>query len=405
MQSAEIRQKFLDFFKKRGHAVTPSASLVPQNDSSVLFTTAGMQQFKPYYIGKANALKDFGTLNTASSQKCVRTSDIEEVGDESHLTFFEMLGNFSFGGYWKKEAIEYAHEFITKDMGLQIDFVSVFGGEEGVPQDKESTKIWKLIDANIIVKKFGRKDNFWGPTGEEGPCGPTTEIYVEGIEIWNIVFNEYYQNKNGSLELLKVKGVDTGMGLERLVKVIQKTPTIFETDLFLQIISKIRELSKHSDAKPERIIADHVRTAVFMIADEVTPSNTDRGYILRRLIRRAHRYTNMLGINPEYYFELIEIIADKYQSVYSNVLKNTRMIQEVYSMEVTKFEKTLASGLKQFEKGADPFTLFTSYGFPIELTEEIAKEKGLTIDRTKFDEDMKRHQELSRQGSVEKFKK
>ena len=274
MQSREIRQKFLDFFQNRGHVIIPSSSLVPENDPSVLFTTAGMQQFKPYYLGNPSPFGD----RVASSQKCVRTSDIEEVGDESHLTFFEMLGNFSFGDYWKNEAIEYAYELITQDFGLQIDYVSVFAGEDKVPEDIESVEIWKTIDPNLVVKKFGRKDNFWGPTGEDGPCGPTTEIYVEGIEVWNIVFNEYFQSRDGSLKLLETRGVDTGMGLERLVKVIQKVPTVFETDLFKPIMQVAKS----------RIVADHIRTSCFIITDGVLPSNTDRGYILRRLLRRAY---------------------------------------------------------------------------------------------------------------------
>ena len=241
MTSKEIRQKFLKFFKSKGHKIIPSASLIPENDPSVLFTTAGMQQFKPYYIGKKNAKEDFGSLNVASVQKCVRTSDIDEVGNGSHLTFFEMLGNFSFGGYWKIDAIKYAYEFITSPdwMNLKIDYISVFAGEDKIPPDSESEKIWKSIDPNIVVKKSGRADNFWGPTGEEGPCGPTTEIYVDGIEIWNIVFNEFYQNSDKTLKPLETKGVDTGMGLERLVKVVQKVPTVFDTDLFALIISSI----------------------------------------------------------------------------------------------------------------------------------------------------------------------
>ena len=388
MQSAEIRQKFLDFFKERGHTVIPSSSLVPAGDSSVLFTTAGMQQFKPYYIGKADAQKDFGALNTASAQKCVRTSDIEAVGDESHLTFFEMLGNFSFGDYWKKEAIEYAHEFITKDMGLQIDFVSVFGGEAGVPEDKESAEIWQSIDSNIIIKKFSRKDNFWGPTGVEGPCGPTTEIYVEGIEIWNIVFNEYYSAKGGPasggqniLQPLKVKGVDTGMGLERLVKVIQKVPTVFETDLFESIMQVVNS----------RIVADHIRTAVFMIADGVTPSNTDRGYILRRLLRRAYVKHNNLA-------PVIEVIMrhPSYDGIYTFNPETNKIISE----ELNKFKKTLDTGLKQVENGADPFTLFTTYGLPLEIIVEVTP-----VDKAKFEKQMAEHRQLSSLAGENKFKK
>src|SRR3989338_4893894 len=214
MKSAELRQKFLDYFQKHGHKIVPSSSLLP-NDPSVLFTTAGMQQFKPYYLGE----KSPWGLNVVSCQKCIRTSDIEEVGDERHDTFFEMLGNFSFGGYFKEEAIRYAYEFVTQEMDLKIDYVTVFGGEKGVPEDKESEKIWRSLDPGIKVKKSRRTDNFWGPTGNEGPCGPTTEIYVNGIEIWNVVFNQYYQKADGSLEPLKVAGIDTGMGLERLAMV------------------------------------------------------------------------------------------------------------------------------------------------------------------------------------------
>src|SRR3989344_1546818 len=244
MHSREIRSKFLKFFEKNGHVIRPSSSLVPENDPSVLFTTAGMQQFKPYYLGKPSP---FGN-SLASSQKCVRTSDIKEVGDEAHLTFFEMLGNFSFGGYWKKEAIEYAHELITKDFGLNIDFISIFSGEGDVPEDTESQEIWKSINPSLSIKKFGRKENFWGPTGEEGPCGPTTEIYVDGVEIWNIVFNEYYKDKEGKFTKLEQTGVDTGMGLERLVKVMQKVPTVFETDLFESIMQVAKS----------RIVADQI---------------------------------------------------------------------------------------------------------------------------------------------------
>src|SRR6266540_5659961 len=216
MNHKEIREKFKKFFESHGHTWVASSSLLP-NDPSVLFTTAGMQQFKQYYTHPENA----PSKNVISIQKCIRTSDIDEVGDESHLTFFEMLGNFSFGGYFKKEAIEWAYEFITKEMGLPIDYVSVFGGENGIQADDESEQIWKSVDPAIEVRKFGRADNFWGPTGDEGPCGPTTEIYVNGIEIWNIVFNQYYQNKDRSLKSLEISGIDTGMGLERLAMAVQ----------------------------------------------------------------------------------------------------------------------------------------------------------------------------------------
>ena len=376
MQSAEIRQKFLDFFEKNGHTVRPSSSLVPENDPTVLFTTAGMQQFKPYYLGSPSP---YGN-NIASSQKCVRTSDIEEVGDDMHLTFFEMLGNFSFGGYWKKEAIEYAHELITKEFGLKIDFVSEFGGEGEVPEDKESAEIWQSIDPNLAVKKFGRSDNFWGPTGAEGPCGPTTEVYINGVEIWNIVFNEYYKDKEGKFTSLAQKGVDTGMGLERLVKVIQKSETVFETDLFEPIMQVAKS----------RIVADHIRTSVFMIADGVTPSNTDRGYILRRLLRRA--YVKNKDIDPV----VDRVVAHQsYKGLYT-FASNTK---EVIKEELDKFRKALDAGLKQVEKGADPFTLFTTYGLPLEIIAEVT-----AVDKAKFQKQMAEHKALSSVAGENKFK-
>jgi alanyl-tRNA synthetase len=388
MQSGEIREKFLKFFEEHGHKVVDSSSVVPKNDPSVLFTTAGMQQFKPYYIGKADAEKDFNSLNLTSSQKCVRTSDIEEVGDDSHLTFFEMLGNFSFGGYWKKEAIKYAHELITKDFGLKIDYVSVFSGEDNVPEDTESVNIWKSIDPDLTVKKFGRQDNFWGPTGEEGPCGPTTEIYVDGIEVWNIVFNEYYQSKDGTLKSLEVKGVDTGMGLERLAKVIQKVGTVFDTDLFKSIMQVAKS----------RIVADHIRTSAFMIADGVTPSNTDRGYVLRRLLRRAYVHARKIGAETEVLNAVAEAVINhpSYKGLYT-FGSNTR---SVVMDEIEKFRKALEAGLKQVEKGADPFTLFTTYGLPLEIIEEIT-----SVDREKFQKQMEEHKQFSSMAGENKFKK
>ena len=280
MQSDEIRSKFLKFFENRGHKIIPSASLVPENDPSVLFTTAGMQQFKPYYTAPENADKDFGNRNIATVQKCIRTGDIDEVGDDTHLTFFEMLGNFSFGGYWKKEAIQYAYDFITNELKLKIDYVSVFEGDEKIPADNESREIWKSIDSKLIIKNHNRTDNFWGPTGDEGPCGPTTEVYINGVEIWNIVFNEFYKTKEGKYTPLAVKGIDTGMGLERLLVQVQKKNNVYETDLF-----------NNEKTKKERIVADHVKASLFMISDGVIPSNTGAGYVLRRLIRRAVRFS------------------------------------------------------------------------------------------------------------------
>lgn len=268
MTSKELRKKFLDYFAKRGHAIVPSSSLVT-NDPSVLFATAGMQQFKPYYLGQESP---YGK-NVASCQKCLRTSDIDEVGDHSHLTFFEMLGNFSFGGYgdnFKKEAIKLSYNFIFEELKLSLSesYFTVFKGDEAVMADEESEKLWNEMAAmKAVVQRFGREDNFWGPTGEEGPCGPTTEIHYNNTEIWNIVFNEYYQDKNKALNSLPQKGIDTGMGLERLLMMVQQKETVFDTDLFAPIMEKI----PGTDLRPKRIIADHIKSAVFLVNDGVLP--------------------------------------------------------------------------------------------------------------------------------------
>lgn len=393
MQSNEIRNKFLAFFEKRGHKIMPSSSLVPEGDISVLFTTAGMQQFKPYYTAPKEAEKDFGTLNVTTSQKCVRTGDIDEVGDATHLSFFEMLGNFSFGGYGRKEAITYAYDFITKELGLPISYVTVYKGEGIVPKDTESESIWKELDSSLDVREDGA-DVFWGPTGDSGPCGPTTEIYCKNangddVEIWNIVFNEYFcdgsreklDKGEANLKKLDVLGIDTGMGIERLLATVQKKKNVYETDLF-----------SNEETREERIVADHVKTALFLIADGVVPANTGRGYVLRRLIRRAVRFSKK-PLKTE-----IEKIQNIYKGIYD--LSNTTEIEK----EENKFKQTLENGLKEFEKGTDPFILATTYGFPIELTEELAKEKGISIDREKFDNEMKEHQKLSQTSSAGMFK-
>lgn len=383
---------FLKFFEGRGHKILPSSSLVPEGDPSVLFTTAGMQQFKPYYTAPENAVKDFGTKNVVTVQKCVRTSDIGEVGDDTHLTFFEMLGNFSFGGYGKKKAIEYAHEFITKEMGLTISHVTFYKGDKNVPRDEESPKIW----GNLGIKDVREDgaDVFWGPTGESGPCGPTTEIYCKNasgqdVEIWNIVFNEYFCDGSrekldrGEVKLSKlpVLGIDTGMGFERLLAVVQNKKNNYETDLFNG--EKTRE---------ERIVADHARTALFLCSDGVAPSNTGRGYVLRRLIRRAVRYSK----------DPLKFKIEKIKSTYSNTyhLDDKGEIEK----EEKKFRETLEKGMKEFEKGTDPFILFTTYGFPIELTTELATEQGKKIDLEDFNKKMLEHQRLSQTSSTGMFK-
>ena len=418
MTHSEIREKFLKFFESRRHKIVPSSSLLP-TDPSVLFTTAGMQQFKDYYTGKSDAIKDFGSPNTVSIQKSMRTSDIDEVGDESHLTFFEMLGNFSFGGYWKKEAIQYGYDFITKEMGLKIDYVSVFEGlpSAGVPADKESEKIWKSLDSNILVKKADINDNFWGPTGSEGPCGPTTEIYVNGVEIWNIVFNEFFYpgsreellsgKSDKKLEKLKTSGIDTGMGLERLAMVAQNKKNIFETDLFEPIIKKARELIQGISTKSERVVADHLRASMFLIADGVVPSNKEQGYVLRRLIRRAITHANILDMNFD--SKDLKSVTTPIIETYKNYpeLKNEKVL-EILSLETRKFRKTLENGLKELGKiemvdSQLAFRLYESFGLPFEVIKDVAGEKAKSLTREAFDEEFKKHQEKSRAGAEKKF--
>lgn len=438
MTSAEIRQKFLDFMKEKGHAVVPSSSLVP-DDPSVLLTTAGMQQFKKYYTGEADAMKDFGAKSAASAQKCFRTSDIEEVGDERHLTFFEMLGNFSFGGYFKKEAIAYGYEFITKVMGLEISYVTIFEGKEsiGVPKDEESREIWKSLDPNMKIVEQGMDDVFWGPTGSGGPCGPTTEIYCKGksftgepIEVWNIVFNQFYYPgsrdelnfgaEGKKLEPLPTSGVDTGMGLERLVLVSQDAPTIFETDLFRSPLGGL--LDSISDKRSARIIADHLRASVFLLADGVRPSNKERGYILRRLIRRMLVIAKRLNIQTEELVKYIGNIVKEYGKFYLELSVNSGSIEDEFRAEAKKFNSTLDKGLKEFDRrypaakgasvegssvGADAFDLYQSYGFPLEVIGELLAERNYAFNekefRAKLDEEIKKHQEISRAGGEKKF--
>jgi alanyl-tRNA synthetase len=415
MTSSEIRRKFLEFFEKRGHAIVPSSSLIP-DDPSVLLTTAGMQQFKPYYTGDADPKKDFGSLNTVSVQKCFRTSDIDEVGDESHLTFFEMLGNFSFGGYFKEKAIEYGYDFITKEMGLKIEYVTIFDPKKvpagdwrkGVPFDAESEKLWKKY--GVEIKKEGT-DVFWGPTGNEGPCGPTTEIYVKSaggkaIEVWNIVFNEFYRDKNNKLTPLKTPGVDTGMGLERLAMVVQKRKTLFETDLFSPLMGLLTE---SLSVRTKRILADHIRGVAFMISDGVKPSNKETGYVLRRLMRRVMVHLH-LSKNESLAEHLLEEIFENYEGFYPGL--NREVVLEDFEEERRLFSETLDKGLKEFEsvirgkkalEGAKAFYLYQSFGLPRDVMRELVISKNMDFDDDGFDKEFAKHQEISRAGSEKKF--
>jgi len=416
MTSIKLRQEFLNFFEKKEHKIVPSSSLLPA-DPTVLFTTAGMQQFKPYYLGEKSP---YG-LNVVSCQKCFRTSDIEEVGDQSHLTFIEMLGNFSFGGYFKEEAIKFAYELLISNFQLPISNlkVTVFGGDKEVSRDEESVKIWDKLgfsENKGNLSFVGREENFWGPTGEEGPCGPTTEIYFKNLELWNLVFNEYYQDRKRSLAPLEQKGVDTGMGLERLAMVVQNKPSVYETDLFEPIIKEIHEQKKYRgltcvNLRSQRIIADHIKGAVFLISEGIFPSNVEQGYVLRRVLRKAIRYGKLLNLPRNFLIPLAQKVIEIYQDEYREVKSKETDILTVIQNEEEKFEKTLSQGLKQFEKitkagdisGIDAFHLFDTYGFPLELTEELAKEKNITVDIKGFQEAFEKHREISRAGVKAKF--
>ena len=427
LSSEEIRARFLAFFAKRGHAIIPSAPLVPQNDPSVLFNTAGMQPLVPYLLGQTHPS---GT-RLANSQKCVRTQDIDEVGDKTHDTFFEMLGNWSLGDYFKKEAIEWSYTFLTsQEEGLGLDpsrlYVTVFEGDENAPKDTEAFDIWKQFVPENRIYYMSAKSNWWS-VGENGPCGPDTEMFYditpEGlgdmtkeeymraddaqkvVEIWNDVFMQYEKKDGKVIGKLAKANVDTGAGLERVTMVAQKTDNVFATDLFAPMMQKIAEYTGgHGDERAQRIVADHIRTSVFMIADGVVPGNTGRGYILRRLLRRAVRYSDMLGMQKDALTAIALTVVAKYAAVYPEVKENNEVIVREIEQEESKFHQTLEKGLKEFEKGTDPFVLATTYGFPIELTLELAQEKNRSIDLEDFHKKMSEHQSLSRTASAGMFK-
>jgi alanyl-tRNA synthetase len=386
----------------------------------VLLTTAGMQQFKRWFSGQETSQYP----RVATCQKCIRTSDIEEVGDDTHLTFFEMLGNFSFNSYFKKEAIARGLEFLTKELGISQKRITatIFAGDGEIARDEESFKILKKLEFNENeIKEGSRQDNFWGPTGDEGPCGPTVEFYVNGVEVWNLVFNEYHQTVNKELKPLKQKGVDTGMGLERMLALLSGKKSVYETDVFESLILGIRyQVLGIRNVKSIRIICDHLKAAVFLIADGVTPSNIEQGYVLRRLIRRAVRHCFILGIKKQE--KLSEKLAKKvieiYHNVYPELRQNENKILEELQKEEDRFSKTLEHGLKEFEKiykltinnqrstigGVDIFHLYDTYGFPLELTKELVQEKKMRIDENEFWQEFKKHQQISRAGMIKKFK-
>lgn len=421
MTHHKIRKKFLEFFEKRGHKIIPSSSLIP-DDPSVLFTTAGMQQFKKYYLDSPSP---YGN-RVVSIQKSIRTTDIDEVGDESHLTFFEMLGNFSFkfpegeDSYFKEEAIKLGHDFIISEMKIPLERlkISVFKGdrENSIPADTESLEIWKKLGIPEDKIFFGeKKDNFWGPTGLEGPCGPTTEIHVDDIEVWNIVFNEYYCDSSrenllkGEVNLasLERKGVDTGMGLERLAMVVQEKKNIFETDLFEPII---KSTPSELNFRIRRIIADHSRAVAFLIADGVRPFNKEQGYVLRRLMRRLITYQHLeeskvLFLTQE---SILGKVIGTYLEIYPEL--NSMEIITEFKKERDKFSKTLDQGLKELKNleyvdGEVAFRLYESFGLPYEVIKDVAGGKAKDLTCEAFEEEFKKHQEKSRAGLEKKFKK
>ena len=434
MKAIEIRNKYLNFFKKHGHAIIPSASLIPENDPSVLFTTAGMQPLVPYLLGEKHPS---GTRLT-DYQKCLRTNDIEEVGDNRHLTYFEMLGNWSLGDYFKEESIQMSFDFLTKELQIPVEklSVTVFAGDDDCPRDEVAAECWKkagILDGHIYY--YGKDDNWW-IAGEEGPCGPDTEMFYDTgkpacgpgcqpscdcgkyVEIWNNVFMEYFKSKDGKYSKLAQRNVDTGLGLERMTMLLQGKETPFDTELFKTVMDKLSELQKVDNIESRRIIAEHLRSSMMVISDGGRPSNVDRGYILRRLIRRMVRHMNKLQINLEEISTLIDINVENLKEMYPDLAKNQELIKNVIIEEKNKFVKTLAHGEKEFEKemnkakeqgktkidGKVVFKLYDTYGFPPEVTSELAQENNMTVDMKEFDELFKSHQEKSRMGSEQKFK-
>lgn len=442
IKSYELRELYLEFFRSKGHAIIPSASLIPNNDPTVLFTTAGMHPLVPYLMGQPHPM---GT-RLADVQKCIRTGDIDEVGDASHCTFFEMLGNWSLGDYFKKEAIEFSWEFLTSPDWLGLDkdslYFTCFEGEPGIPQDTEAHDHWVRmgVDPSHIFY-LPRKYNWWGPAGQTGPCGPDTEMFIDTgkiacgpdcspacscgkyLEIWNDVFMQYNKTAEGEYIPLAQQNVDTGMGLDRTIAVLQGVPSVYDTDVFELILAKISELSGKNYGDSEettrafRIIADHMRCSSFIMGDPngIAPSNVDQGYVLRRLIRRAIRWSLKLGIAEGSLWQVAEAVIETYRKHYPELSERRDFIIEQLNKEEERFQSTLKKGLKEFEHiaqkldskvidGPTAFRLYDTFGFPLEMTVEVAAEQGMTVDTAGFDAAFAAHQELSRAGSEQKFK-
>ena len=433
MKAIEIRNKYLKFFENKGHTIIPSAPLIPENDPSVLFTTAGMQPLVPYLLGEKHPA---GTRLT-DYQKCVRTNDIEEVGDNRHLTYFEMLGNWSLGDYFKEESIQMSFDFLTKELQIPVGklYVTCFKGDNDCPRDEVAAECWKkagILDGHIYY--YGKEDNWW-IAGEEGPCGPDTEMFYDTgkpacgpdcqpscdcgkyVEIWNNVFMEYFKNKDGYSKLQQ-RNVDTGLGLERMTMLLEGKETPFDTELFSDVMNKLKDLQKVEILESRRIVAEHLRSSMMIISDGGKPSNIDRGYILRRLIRRMIRHLNKLQISLNEISNLIEINVEALKEMYPELEKNKETIKRVINEEKDKFVKTLSHGEKEFEKeikklseqnidiipGTTVFKLYDTYGFPPEVTKELAEENNFKLDLKEFEKLFKEHQEKSRQGAEQKFK-
>lgn len=423
----ETRKKFFDFFKERGHSVVPSSSLRP-DDPSVLLTSAGMQQFKKYYLGVLDAQADFNSSRITTIQKCFRTTDFEEVGDNTHLTFFEMMGNFSFRplgnddpndtgsyGYFKKASMVWAYEFLTERLGINPEriTVTVFEGEGPIPRDEEAFVIWnKEIGIPKERISYGnRSDNFWGPTGPEGPCGPTVELYVDGVEIWNVVFNEYQAYmENGVQQFRKMEfpGIDTGMGFERLLTVIEGKKTIFETSALTPIVDTINAIGPHIEPRDVRILTDHIRGAIFCLADGIEPSNKEAGYMVRRLLRKIIALKNRYDIHEDLFGSVYRVIRDQFKDIYPEI-SDEKKILGAWEDERARFEESMIKGLKEMAtyteiSGHDAFMLYETYGLPFELIQEMAPQSATQkLKKEEFDEAFKKHQEISRAGMEKKF--
>ncbi len=434
MKAIEIRNKYLEYFKSHGHAVIPSAPLIPENDPSVLFTTAGMQPLVPYLLGEKHPE---GTRLT-DYQKCLRTNDIDEVGDNRHLTYFEMLGNWSLGDYFKEEAVAMSFEFLTKVLNIPIEKLSVtcFAGDEDCPRDTITAECWeKMGIPKERIYFYGKDDNWW-IAGETGPCGSDTEMFYDTgkpacssecqpscdcgkyVEIWNNVFMEYFRHEDGTYTKLKQQNVDTGLGIERMAMLLQGKETPFDIELFKPVMDKLKELTPNDAIESRRIVTEHMRASIMLIADGGRPSNVDRGYILRRLIRRMTRHLNKLQIDLNELGNLIELNIEALKEMYPILLSKKDEIKEVIIAEKDKFQRTLLSGEKEFNKvmnklkqegkttieSADIFRLYETFGFPPEVSKDLATENGLTVNMDEVDKLFKEHQEKSKMGSDKKFK-